>query len=217
MQKQSKGGAYIKAEFVEVYTTKNLLIRMLAHNWLRQIEGILKSIDASALNGLDVGCAEGYMLNYLYQQGAVSGLTAVDIEEDKLAYAKEHYPFFDYVKGDVHQLDFQDGTFDYVIATEILEHLPDPGLALKELNRVSRENAYVIISVPNEPFFHWGNLLRGKYWARGGRTPSHLHFWNRSEFETFIRDYILIEQAFHFKTFPWMLYLGKMRADAGYS
>lgn len=53
----------------------------------------------------------------------------------------------------------------------------DPVQALKEIKRVAKSSAYFIISVPNEPFFRWGNLLRGKYWNRGGRTPGHWNFF----------------------------------------
>ncbi len=201
----------VKTETGEVYTTSNIIIRLLAHNWQKKIKELLKSINARQLKGLDVGCAEGHMLFYLHKRKAIGDMTAVDIDEEKLEYAKKHYPFCTYKKGDINSLDFEDHTFDYIIAAEILEHLPDPELALNELRRISKKGAFILISVPYEPFFHWGNIVRGQHLKRGGKTPSHVNFWNRNEFKKFINDFILIEKEHHIKTFPWMVFLGRFR------
>ena len=98
-------------------------------------------------------------------------------------------------------------TFDYVMATEVLEHLPHPEKALAEIRRVAKKKAPVILSVPYEPYFHIGNICRGKHLYRGGRTPSHLHFWHRKEFRDLITPYVRIEKECTFATFPWLLYL----------
>ncbi len=111
------------------------------------------------------------MLGYLHEQGAIGRLKAIDLNAEHLNFAKERFPCFDYQVADLCNLPFPDDTFDYVMSTEVLEHLPNPGQALMELKRIAKPEAYLIISVPFEPFFHWGNLLRGKYWKRGGYTP----------------------------------------------
>ena len=50
---------------------------------------------------------------------------------------------------DVQSLDFEKDTFDTVTALEVLEHLPDPGRAVRELCRVGKE--WLLVSVPSKP------------------------------------------------------------------
>ena len=50
--------------------------------------------------------------------------------------------------GDVAQLPFPDGSFDHIIASEILEHIPDDAAALTELTRVLRPGGRLAATVP---------------------------------------------------------------------
>ena len=188
------------------YISKNPLFNTLLKNFLNRVVDLLKSINAIEKNGLDAGCGEGHMLGYLHEKGAIGGLTAIDLNAEHLNFANKRFPYFDYRVADLCNLPFPDNTFDFVMSTEVLEHLPHPGQALMELNRVAKPEAYLIISVPFEPFFHWGNLVRGKYWERGGYTPDHRNFWNRHQFNAFLSTFVEIEAKFSFKTFPWLLY-----------
>jgi hypothetical protein len=62
----------------------------------------------------------------------------------------------------------------------VLEHLPAPQVALRELARVS--SRHLLLTVPHEPFFRSGNLVRGRYLTRLGSTPGHLSTWGRRSF-----------------------------------
>ena len=52
------------------------------------------------------------------------------------------------VQGDALHLPFPDGTFDRVICSEVLEHLPDDVAAMRELARVLRPGGTMAITVP---------------------------------------------------------------------
>src|ERR1700722_16544061 len=54
-------------------------------------------------------------------------------------------------QADAASLDYPDGTFDRLIATCLLMHLPDPEHALAEWRRVVRVGGLVTIYVPSEP------------------------------------------------------------------
>jgi ubiquinone/menaquinone biosynthesis C-methylase UbiE len=119
----------------ETYISGNPVIRVCLRRFLSRVAGLLAHIGAPALYGLDVGCGEGHMLGDLYQRGLLGRVVAVDLDPTCIAFARARYPFCDYRTGDVHHLGFADGTFDYLLAAEVLEHFPDPRHALKELRR----------------------------------------------------------------------------------
>lgn len=188
------------------YISHNPLFRVLLKNFLNIVRDLLKSINAIDKQGLDAGCGEGHMLGYLHDQGVLGRLTAIDINSEHLSFASKQFPYFDYQIADLCNLPFPNDTFDVVMSTEVFEHLPNPGQAMMEFKRIAKPAAYLIISVPFEPFFHWGNLLRGKYWERGGYTPDHRYFWHRHQFRAFLAPFVEIEVEFGIKTFPWLLY-----------
>jgi SAM-dependent methyltransferase len=51
-------------------------------------------------------------------------------------------------RGDAHRLPFPDGCFDRIIASEVVEHLPDDATAIRELARVLRPGGTMAITVP---------------------------------------------------------------------
>jgi 2-polyprenyl-3-methyl-5-hydroxy-6-metoxy-1,4-benzoquinol methylase len=193
------------------YISRNPIIRLLLNNFMARIGKVLTQIQAIDSRGLDAGCGEGHLLAYLYEHQLVSDMVAVDLDQRKLDYAQRHYPFCRYQRGNIQDLEFDSNTFDFVLSTEVFEHLPDPAKALEELERVAKPAAHIIISVPFEPFFHWGNIVRGKYWHRGGRTPDHLNFWHRNEFRSFLSPRVAIKNCYSVSTFPWILCFGQFR------
>jgi ubiquinone/menaquinone biosynthesis C-methylase UbiE len=208
--KSENSDCFISGGTDEIYTSPNILIRWLGDRLMRAITSLMPKMESDALLGLNVGCGEGQMISRLFQSGMRHKMTAMDIDPVRIAFAHQHHPVCDYVRADVFNLPFKSRAFDYVIATEILEHLQNPEAALKEIARVAKSDAPVILSVPHEPFFQWGNVVRGKHWKRWGRTPSHVQFWSRSEFRTVIRNFIEIQEERWISCFPWQLYMGRL-------
>jgi uncharacterized protein YbaR (Trm112 family)/SAM-dependent methyltransferase len=54
------------------------------------------------------------------------------------------------VIGDIHELPFRDGAFDFVHCSHVLEHTHDPSLAIKEITRVAGEGYVEVPSQYNE-------------------------------------------------------------------
>jgi SAM-dependent methyltransferase len=50
------------------------------------------------------------------------------------------------------ELPFEDGSFDTILLTDVLEHLPEPVGAISEAARILRSGGKLIIGVP---FFYW--------------------------------------------------------------
>ncbi len=58
------------------------------------------------------------------------------------------------VVGDVTRMPFREGEFDSALCTEVLEHLPEPGLCLDEIHRVVRPGGTVLFTVPMTVYTH---------------------------------------------------------------
>lgn len=102
---------------------------------------ILDLLPGDVHSVLDVGCGDGAITNALPAHLRVVGV-------DASAAALRHLRVEGRV-GSITQLPCADGSFDLVLATDVLEHLPPEALdqAVRELTRVARK--YVLVCVPN--------------------------------------------------------------------
>lgn len=93
---------------------------------------------------LELGCADGYMLHLMKEKGMKPiGLTYSDGEKK---CCEEHG--LEAVVGDMHDLIFEDKSFDAVISRQTLEHSLSHVIVLSEINRVTRDGGYCILHVP---------------------------------------------------------------------
>ncbi|BBF98867.1 MULTISPECIES: class I SAM-dependent methyltransferase [Pseudonocardia] len=98
---------------------------------------------------LDVGCGAGELAAAALAAGlTVSG---VDVERAALAMAERAAPAADLRPGDAHELPFDDDAFDLVTLVQVLEHLTNPVLALREAGRVCLPGGAVRVSVWGTP------------------------------------------------------------------
>jgi SAM-dependent methyltransferase len=89
----------------------------------------------AAVVALDAGAEEIARVRGTFAAMAEAG----ELAGDTLATA---------VQGDALALPFPDGTFDRVIASEVLEHIPDDQAAMRELARVLRPGGTMAVTVP---------------------------------------------------------------------
>lgn len=55
------------------------------------------------------------------------------------------------VQVDITAMPFGDGSFDAVLCSHVLEHVPDDGAAMKEIARVLRPGGWALVAVPLDP------------------------------------------------------------------
>lgn len=83
---------------------------------------------------LDLGCNDGAVCNVLHERG--NDVVGVDLEK-LVQIARKNHPHLKFVTADLsHISPFKDNAFDAIYASEILEHIPDDKLFLKECYRV---------------------------------------------------------------------------------
>jgi len=108
---------------------------------------------------LDIGCGAGRHAYELYRRGAQ--VVAADLNGDELGpvngmfaamKAEEDIPSqagAQAVSADMTNMPFPDNSFDKVIASEILEHVPNDRQAMAEIARVLRPGGVASITVPS--------------------------------------------------------------------
>jgi 2-polyprenyl-3-methyl-5-hydroxy-6-metoxy-1,4-benzoquinol methylase len=135
---------------------------------------------------LDLGCGAGNLLPKL--QG--SRIVGVDLSDMLLAQAKarvEGKAHIELKKAPAEQLPYPDNTFDRVVCSEVLEHVLDPKVVLKEIRRVAKAGARVVLTVPNEELINATKrvvlALGLKKWIAGDYEMSDnmLDEWHKTE------------------------------------
>jgi SAM-dependent methyltransferase len=98
------------------------------------------------------------------------------------------------VQGDALRLPFGDGTFDRVIASEVLEHIPDDVAAMGELARVLRPGGAMAVTVPRcgPELVNW--LLSREYHDTPG---GHIRIYRRSTLRRRLRGTGLVMAGSH--------------------
>jgi len=76
-------------------------------------------------------------------------VVGVDLFEHKLVFASRQHVPAHFVSGDALALPFRDSVFDLVLCRDVLHHIEDRELALREIRRVSKPGATVWIVEPN--------------------------------------------------------------------
>ena len=134
---------------------------------------------------LDVGCGAGSITVDLAERVAPGVVTGIDTSAGALRTARELAAErgcgnVTFAEGDIASLDFPDGTFDVVHAHQVLQHLPDPVAALREMRRVCRPGGIVAARdadyaamtwFPDEPGLHEWRELYGAVARAEGNEP----------------------------------------------
>jgi ubiquinone/menaquinone biosynthesis C-methylase UbiE len=180
------------------YQTGNPIVRRLFDGFFARLKQIMREQKPTSV--LDVGCGEGEAIARLLEV-LPEDVVGVDVNEDSLAFAGHRHPRFRFEVRSVYQLPYPDRAFDVVMCLEVLEHLERPDDALRELLRVT--GRALVLSVPHEPYFRIGSLLRGKYLASLGNHPEHIQHWNPKSFQAFLSA-MGVEAGIQ-RAFPWII------------
>jgi SAM-dependent methyltransferase len=120
-------------EYEEYYTEDNLTVPDFIR--VRAAE-IVNELSACRRNNrmLDVGFGSGVILDAAKEQGWQTFGLEVSAPAIEQARGKGYEVFH----GTLEEANYPDGYFDLITASEILEHLPDPGKTLIEIKRILR-------------------------------------------------------------------------------
>lgn len=176
------------------YETSNPIKRALLNRFLGRARAAVPS--SSEVSVLDVGTGEG-----LFWEGYGRNVVGVDIRLDALVLAGDK-GVVSPVLASAEGLPFPSDSFDFVMAVEILEHLPDPSQAVAELARVTRSSG--LVTVPWEPWFSLMVMMgTGQHMRRMGREPEHVQAFGPKQLSKLLSEHF--SEVKVATTLPWLV------------
>ncbi len=175
------------------------------------------------LSLLDVGCGEGY-LKYFCDFGDIewTGIEMTPARQEecrRIGYQKVLGMDIDGVR-----LPFENGAFDAVVGSHVLEHLHHPDATLREMYRVLKPGGLLIVAVPIKPpgiaqllnvIFKWIHSSKGdteNAYSLGGFLDFLRRNLNPVEFVD-VRGFRIVSARTHF---DWENHEGFYRFNVGF-
>lgn len=134
---------------------RGLAARLLtmSHIWCERAFGHNKHFSRV----LEVGAGTGIHIQnvrHTYDEYVLTDLNPPMLDQIRVAQ-KKNGGKISIQREDATHLTFPDGSFDRLIATHVLEHLPRPHVVLREWNRVVRPGGVISIVLPCDPGMAW--------------------------------------------------------------
>ena len=122
---------------------------------------------------LDVGCGPCEIASRLAEKFPQAHVTGVDLIEEHLRLAHARYPHLrgrlELLKADAFALPFEDGAFDLAVCRHVIQAIPDPPRALRELARVTRPGGHLHVLAEDYGmlYFHPTPPQVTEFWNEG--------------------------------------------------
>lgn len=138
---------------------------------------------------LECGCASGYVTKYLKEN---LNCNVSIIEIDEICYNKARQYAKDGFNGNLNEQEwfnyYKNQKFDYILFTEVLEHLTQPKQTLLAARELLKPEGKIIITIPN--ICHNDIFIRMfynyfTYTSTGLLDDTHIHFWGLNDIEPF--------------------------------
>ena len=123
---------------------------------------------------LDVGCGCGELLFWLKKHGW-SEVNGVEMSKGAADLAHQHG--LNVFCGELVQAHYPDLYFDFITLNQVLEHMHDPMLTLKEVHRILKPDGLLLVGVPN--FGSFENAILGKHQSILKEVPRHLYHFSQ--------------------------------------
>lgn len=147
----------------------------LTHTNHRLILKVLKPYLVDSARLLDVGCGNGALLDLLSRRFPALDLNGIEGSEQAVTRAPESVRDRIVIEDITSGFSLDGRSFDIVICSEVLEHLPDCRPALASIVSHLRRGGHVLITVPHSM----------RYWSRADEFAGH---YCRFEYEDFLAE-----------------------------
>jgi 2-polyprenyl-3-methyl-5-hydroxy-6-metoxy-1,4-benzoquinol methylase len=127
--------------------------KMNMYDTNKRLEVVYNELLPGDLKGkklLDAGCGTGWFSKWACDRNA--DVTSMDLGEKLLARVAQKCSSTRVV-GSILEIPFPDNTFDIVVSSEVIEHVPDPYKAMQELYRVLKPGGTMVLTTPNKIWY----------------------------------------------------------------
>jgi len=133
---------------------------------------------------LDVGCGDGLQLEAFFKNNPRLQLSGVDISEKRIERASKRVKG-SLMVGSAYKLPFKSNFFDAVICSEVLEHVPNPGIILSEISRVLKKKGVCMVSVPYRQTITYDICA---YCGKLTPTSGHINFFDEEKIALMLKN-----------------------------
>lgn len=127
---------------------------------------------------LDIGCRDGYWSEKIKELGYE--VISIDIEPK----------YKEAISCDVEKgLPFENGSFDLVWCTDVIEHLYEPSFLVSEINRVTKIGGSSIITTPNSAFWFYHLVKLWGWTPKKLQNDDHKQFFCLKDIKRITKDY----------------------------
>lgn len=121
---------------------------------------------------VDLGCGSGIFTSLLAKRGYIA--SGVDLSPKLIELARSQYPGIAFHVGDIEALDFADGSFDGVMLSGVVHHIPDARLCAREVARILRPGGAFYAFDPNRrhPFMYLYRDRSSPFYSNVGVTEN---------------------------------------------
>lgn len=122
----------------------------------RLIVWVLRKYFPNANKFLEIGCGTGFVLSGIERECPYLSLSGSEINTVGLKYASERLNKTELFQMDARCIPFED-EFSVIGAFDLLEHIEEDGLVLKQMYKAVHQGGGIILTVPQHPFL-WSCL-----------------------------------------------------------
>jgi len=164
-----------------VYTTEIASETITSDNPIHQrlLKAYVVAVDKVHGNLLEVGCGEGRGVTWLMPK--VEKFSAIDKIAEVVEGLKKKFPQGNFISGNIPPLPYDDNTFDCVVSFQVIEHIKDDNLYLKEISRVLKPNGLALITTPNRPMSLSRNPWHEREYTAGELTSLAKKYFTKVE------------------------------------
>ncbi len=198
MQSEKHEEGVYAIEYHEGRKTKLALKYRLARRADEAVRILTPHLDSRSLRILDLGTADGLMLQRMMGLLDVSQAVGVDLSPELLGVIED--PGIHPVLANGLFMPFDASSFDLIVATAVIEHASDPLTMLGECRRILSPGGFCVVTTP-DPF--WERVATGV-----GHLPDegHNETMDLKRLSTYLeRAGFDVIDAYKFMVSPWGL------------
>ncbi len=191
------------------YKSQNPIMRLLLGRFLETVVGEVQRLAPRRI--VDLGCGEGMVARAVGEWKSDLEYLGIELSPTAAQVAAQIVPWARIEQGNILTRPVDEQWAELALCLEVLEHLPEPALAVERIARWTRDAA--VVSVPWEPYFRLSNLLRGKYLSRWGNHPEHIQAFNPKSFSELLSPWF--EEVKVRTCFPWLIAVARRPKTKG--